>query len=108
MTDEDHHFDRRRTDVTVSALATRIVGIERRVEVVEHEVRNNSRELVANTALTRQAHTIAERVEQNTSDILHAVKWLSTTKKIVIALVACVGALAAAGTAVMGFLRLLG
>lgn len=107
MDDDNHHFDRRGSDVNVAALASRVGGLEQRVEVVEEAVRANSRELVANTALTRQVHTMAERVEKNTEDIVSAVTWLSTTKRIVIALVAGVGGLATAGAAVVGFLKLL-
>lgn len=104
----DHKFDRRGTDPNVSALSVRVSGLEGRMEHVEQEVRANSRELVANTTLTRQVHTMAERVEQNTQDIVAAVQWLSTTKKIVIVLVAGIGGLAAAASGVVGFAKLVG
>lgn len=108
MSDADPKFNRRDSDVNVAALAFRVDGLERRVGVVESELRANRLELAANTALTRQVHTMAERVEKNTKDIVLAVKWLSTTKKVVIALVAGVGGLATAGIAVVGFLKLIG
>lgn len=105
MSGEIHSFDRRGTDANVAALGVRVQGLEGRMQVVELEVRTNSRELEANTRLTRQVHEMAERVEKNTGEIVAATIWLSTTKKIVIALVAGVGGVAAAGTAVVAFLR---
>jgi hypothetical protein len=104
----EHRFDRRSEDVNVAALAFRVNRLESRMELVEQGLKTNSRELHANTVLTRQVHSMAERTEQNTKDIVQAVQWLSTTKKIVIALVAGVGGLATAGAAIVGFFKLIG
>jgi hypothetical protein len=52
----DHHFDRRSSDGNVASLAIRVDALERRMETVEIEVRNNNRELAANTALTEEIH----------------------------------------------------
>lgn len=107
MTD-DHHFDRRKTDVSVAALAVRVEGLEGRMELVESAVKINSRELAANTRLTRQVHEMAERTEQNTKDIVAATTWMSTTKKLLVALVLGVGGLAGAATAVIGLMKVTG
>lgn len=71
--DESHRFDRRSTDVNVQALAVRVAGLEARIEVVEKDMKANARELLANTALTRQVHEKAERIEKGTADIVEAV-----------------------------------
>lgn len=52
----ESHFDRRTSDVNVSALATRMNSIEGRVEVLEEKTETNNRELRANTRLTMQVH----------------------------------------------------
>lgn len=96
----DHHFDRRSSDVNVAALSVRVAGLEGRMETVEREMKVNSRELAANTMLTRQVHAMAERVEKNTEDIVAAVKWISTTKRVGLALVAGFGAIAGTVVAV--------
>lgn len=49
-------FDRRSTDVNVAALAIRVDALERRAENLEHQVKENTLELRANTELTRQIH----------------------------------------------------
>jgi hypothetical protein len=103
-----HTFDRRGSDANVQALAVRVSGLEGRMETVERAVRTNSLELQANTRLTKQVHEMAERTEGNTMEIVNAVKWLSTTKKLVVVLVAGVGGIATAGSAVVGFGRLAG
>ena len=105
---EPHNFDRRATDANVASLSIRVAGLESRMELVEREQRVHSRELLANTALTKQVHTMAEALAQDTKQIISAVTWLSTTKKIVIALVAGVGGVATAGAAVVGFAKLVG
>jgi hypothetical protein len=96
--DEDHKFDRRGTDANVAALSVRVRGLEGRVGLLEDKVDLNSRELIANTALTKQVH-------QNTEAIVEAVTWLSTTKKVMIVGITGVGGLAAAGTALVAFLK---
>lgn len=96
--DEAHKFDRRGTDANVAALSVRVHGLEGRVGVLEDKVDINSRELIANTALTKQVH-------KNTEDIVAAVTWLSTSKKVIVAVITTVGGLAAAGTALVAFLR---
>lgn len=53
---DQQQFDRRVTDVNLSALATRMDAIEGRVEVLEEQGRAAGRELEANTRLTRQSH----------------------------------------------------
>jgi hypothetical protein len=53
---ETHQFDRRASDVNVSALSTRVTALEGRVEALEKDVRDNTVELRANTALTKQVH----------------------------------------------------
>jgi hypothetical protein len=104
----EHRFDRRSEDVNVAALAFRVNRLESRMELVERGLKVNSRELNANTALTKQVHAMAERTEQNTKDIVQAVQWLSTTKKIVIGLVVGIGGLATTGAAVVGLVKLIG
>lgn len=59
----DHQFDRRVTDVNVSALSTRMASLEGRVEVLENQGRDQSRELRANTVITGQAHDTALEVK---------------------------------------------
>ena len=54
--DEEIRFDRRAGDLNVEALGLRVGALERRVEVVESAIRDNSRELAANTALTEEIH----------------------------------------------------
>lgn len=56
MSDADPRFDRRTSDVNVEALATRLTGLEGRVEVLEEKTETNNRELRANTHLTKQVH----------------------------------------------------
>lgn len=107
-TEDSHNFDRRNSDANVAALSVRVAGLEGRIEVVERNQVQQGRELVANTALTKQVHTMVEAQAKDTKQIIGAVAWLSTTKKIVIALVAGVGGLAAAASAVVGFLKLVG
>lgn len=51
-------FDRRKSDVNVSALATRVAGLEERVELLEKGYTENTRELEANTRLTQQVHEV--------------------------------------------------
>lgn len=91
---EDHQFDRRSTDANVAALSVRVSGLERRMENVEKAQTENTRELQANTQLTKQAHAMIEEVRQNTVDIVEAVKWLSTSRKVIFA-----GVTGTAGTA---------
>lgn len=105
MTDV-HHYDRRGTDVNVTALDVRVRGLEGRMEIVENKVETTNRELLANTELTKQVHSMAERIEADVSDVVHAVKWLSTTKKLLLVVMtgvagAC-GAIVAAISALKG------
>lgn len=55
------------------------------METVEFDLKTNTRELQANTVLTRQVHTMAEKVQQDTSEIVAATKWISTTRKVALA-----------------------
>lgn len=56
----DHAFNRRATDPNVAALAVRVSGLEGRVAVVEQSLTDNTTELRANTALTKQVHSNTE------------------------------------------------
>lgn len=53
---EPHNFDRRVSDVNVSALAVRVASLEGRVESLEDRVLQSTTELAANTQLTKQVH----------------------------------------------------
>lgn len=99
MGGEAHRFDRRESDANVAALALRVGTVEGRLENVELRLATNNRELEANTALTKQTHEKVERVETNTQMIVNAVRWFSTTKRLVLA--ACVMLSGVAGTIVM-------
>lgn len=54
--DAQHNFDRRSSDANVASLSFRVERLEDRMESVEDQVRNNNRELAANTALTEDIH----------------------------------------------------
>lgn len=97
---EEHSFDRRITDANMAALNIRVTGLEGRMEIVEQKQDDHARELFANTALTKQVHS-------NTEEIVAAVTWLSTSKKVIVAGVATVGGIAAAGSAIVAFFKLL-
>lgn len=56
MADELHHFDRRRNDTNVAALALRVTALEARAERVEMDVAACRREIKANTELTEEIH----------------------------------------------------
>lgn len=101
--DELHRFDRRQTDANVHALSLRVQGLEGRMERVEGEVHANRRELEANTALTKQVHRMAERTEKNTKDIVDAVKWIGTSKRVAAAVVLGLGGTAGAASAFYQF-----
>jgi hypothetical protein len=53
---DDHQFDRRGGDINVAGLSLRVKALEDRVERVELGQKQQSSELRANTALTRQIH----------------------------------------------------
>jgi hypothetical protein len=105
---EAHQFDRRITDANVASLSIRVSSLERRVEVVESDLKDNTRELQTNTALTRQVHTMAEAVKQDTADIVSATKWLSTTKKLALVAVGAVSVTCGAIVAAVHALKALG
>lgn len=67
---DEHQFDRRSSDVNVQGIALRVAALETRMEVVEKGMRDNARELLANTALTKQVH-------KNTEAIVEAVESLA-------------------------------
>lgn len=50
------NFDRRSTDASIEALATRVAGLEGRVENLELQGKDNSRSLAENNAMTREMH----------------------------------------------------
>lgn len=78
------------------------------MEVVEHKVETTNRELLANTALTKQTHEAAERIESDVAGIVEATKWLSTTKKLVIVVISGVAGLAGAIVIAVQALQALG
>lgn len=86
------------------SLEGRVEDLERRVGTLEGEVKLNTLELRANTELTRQVHTMAEKTEKNTEDVVKAVQWLSTSKAVIVA----VGSMAGATLAVVALGKALG
>jgi hypothetical protein len=89
----EHNFDRRESDANYQSLSVRVGILEERVHDIDRRVADNTLELQANTLLTKQVH-------KNTEDIVDAVKWMNTTKKLGIAAVAGIGGLAGAAVAV--------
>ncbi len=67
-------FDRRGTDINVEALALRVTGLESRVEVVERDLKANTLELSANTALTKQVHSMGESIKTDTAELIEFAK----------------------------------
>lgn len=84
----------------MAALAVRVDGLERRMGNVELQQVSMNRELAANTVLTRQVHEMAERTEQNTKDMVDAIRWISTSKRVIVSCVAGVGGAAGAVVAI--------
>lgn len=61
---EDHRFDRRSSDVNVSALATRMKGLEGRIEVLEEQSATTGRELKRNTEISEKGAELAREVHE--------------------------------------------
>lgn len=72
---DEHQFDRRATDANVSSLALRVAGLESRMEVMEKNQAANARELLANTALTRQVHTNTEAIVDAVQSLAGLWEW---------------------------------
>lgn len=71
--ENEHHFDRRSTDVNVAALAVRVIGLEGRVEGLEGKAEQNNRELRANTVLTKQVHEAVFGAEETSLGVQQKV-----------------------------------
>lgn len=109
MTTFDEHFqDRRGSDPYISALAVRVAGLERRMEAVEFDVKSVGRDLAANTALTKQVHENMEAVKADTSDIVAATRWLSTTKRLLAVVIGGVAGTCGAIVAAIQLLKAIG
>lgn len=74
--EKDHQFDRRASDVNVQAIALRVAALETRMEVVEKGMRDNARELLANTALTKQVHQNTEAMVEAMQSLAGLWEWL--------------------------------
>lgn len=108
MAGEGKQFERRQSDVNVTGLALRVGALEGRMEVMEQKVDTQNRELAANTRLTMQTHSKVEGIEKDTTNIVAAVQWLSTTKKVVIVIIAGVSGTAGAIVAAAHAIKVLG
>lgn len=62
-------FERRAEDINVKAVATRVAALEGWAQVMDLELKNNTR-------LTTEMHSRVERIEANTEDIVAAVQWV--------------------------------
>jgi hypothetical protein len=73
---DEHQFNRRVSDINVQALSLRVAGLESRMEVVEKGMRDNARELLANTALTKQVHQNTETMVEAMQSLAGLWEWL--------------------------------
>lgn len=97
---EDHSFDRRKSDVNWNGLHQRVQILEEWKETFSHDFNELKAEVRSNTKLTEEIHG-------NTTDIVEAVKWLSTTKKLVLVIFASVTGISGAIVAAVHALRAL-
>lgn len=98
---EDHSFDRRKSDVNWDGMHRRVSILEKWKETFSHDFNELKSEVQSNTRLTEEIHG-------NTMDIVQAVKWLSTTKKLVLVIFASVTGISGAIVAAFHALKALG
>lgn len=98
---EDHQFDRRVSDVNWDGMHRRVSVLERWKETFSHDFNELKAEVQSNTRITEEIHG-------NTEDIVQAVKWLSTTKKLVLVIFAGVTGACGAIIAAIHALKALG
>ena len=109
MSAADEFFaERRGTDPYISALATRVTGLERRIEAVESDVKTVGKDLAANTEITKQVHASLEAVRADTADIVAATKWLTTTRRLLALVIGGVAGTCGAIVAAIQLLKAMG